>query len=202
MSILWFQVATTEFLNASEEEVLILAENLSALYWNDQKLIKAARNFLQGGGKISILHFGELDTSSEMAALAEKNGCVCERLSTLNWNHSLVVDAQEYPSLRNFIVYDDKRYQYNRFFLSDKATACANDQDGITKRLTNWFLHALKDELALRKKLPAEEIEQLRAESNEILQACHKNIGRLIACHERGMSVKRQRPYGLDRTNK
>lgn len=29
MSILWFQIATTEFLKASEKEALILAENLS-----------------------------------------------------------------------------------------------------------------------------------------------------------------------------
>lgn len=28
MSILWFQIATTEFLKASEKEALILAENI------------------------------------------------------------------------------------------------------------------------------------------------------------------------------
>lgn len=202
MSILWFQIATTEFLKASEKKALILAENLSALYWNNQDLLNAAHNFLQRGGKISILHYGELDKRSDMTAFVKQNGCVCERLSTLNWRHSLVIDAQEYPALANFIVYDNKRYQYNHFFLSDKATACANDKDGVTDRLTKWFHHALSQELALREKLPTEQLEKLRAESNEILQASHKNMGRLIACHDSGMLVKRQRAYGVERTNK
>lgn len=201
MSLMQFKIATTEFFYVAKKEVLILAEDLSALYWNDQKLIQSAYDFLKRNGKIKVLHYGELDENSDMTALIKKTQCQCERLSMLNWVHSLIVDDQEYPQLQNFIVYDNKTFQYNQYFLSDKAVACVNGPE-IAQRFSRWFHRALSDELALRDKLSPEEISKLRAESNKIIRDSYANMGRLITHHENNQVVKRRRPYGLDRTGR